>query len=71
MADPVTHDFEYVHTDIPAGMTIRDWRAYRAAERDAARATRRSRRSPGRAVVTIVHAWLRARQHETGRGVRA
>jgi hypothetical protein len=26
------HDFVYVHTDIPAGITIRAWRAKRAAE---------------------------------------
>jgi hypothetical protein len=25
------YDFVYVHTDIPEGMTIRDWRAQRAA----------------------------------------
>jgi hypothetical protein len=38
MADPpVSHDFSYVHTDIPAGMTIREWRVHRAAERGAAR----------------------------------
>ena len=24
---PGSHDFVYVHTDIPAGMTIREWRA--------------------------------------------
>ena len=29
------HDFTYVHTDIPEGMTIREWRAQRAAERAA------------------------------------
>ena len=71
MADPpVSHDFVYVHTDIPAGMTIREWRAHRAAERDAARAARRSRRSPRRVTVAIVHIWLHARrprQHRTGR----
>ena len=32
----ISHDFGYVHTDIPAGMTIREWRAQRAAERGAA-----------------------------------
>jgi hypothetical protein len=75
MADPpLSHDFVYIHTDIPAGMTIGDWRAHRAAERGAARAARRSRRSPRRAALTIVDAWLHARrprQHGTGRGVRA
>ena len=75
MADPpVSHDFGYVHTDIPAGMTIGDWRAQRAAERRAAGAARRSRHSTRRAAVSTVDAWLHARrlrQHGTGRGVRA
>ena len=75
MADPpVSHDFVYVHTDIPAGMTIGEWRAHRAAEHGAARAARRSRRSPRRAAVTIVHTWLHARRQRaqrTGREVHA
>jgi hypothetical protein len=29
------HDFVYIHTDIPAGMTIGEWRAQRAASRPA------------------------------------
>ena len=29
------HDFVYVHSDIPPGMTIREWRAQRAANRAA------------------------------------
>jgi hypothetical protein len=44
---PGPHDFDYVHTDIPAGMLISDWRARRAANRDsgpAACAARRWRR---------------------------
>ena len=28
-----SHDFVYVDTDIPAGMTIREWRTQRAASR--------------------------------------
>ena len=32
---PGSHDFVYVHTDIPAGTTIREWRAQRAASRPA------------------------------------
>ena len=71
---PVSHDFVYVHTDIPAGMTIGEWRAHRAAERGAARPARRSRRSPRRAAVTIVRTWLqvrRQRAHRTGRGIHA
>lgn len=27
------YDFVYVHTDIPEGMTIREWRGQRAVER--------------------------------------
>jgi hypothetical protein len=27
------YDFVYVHTEIPEGMTIREWRAQRATER--------------------------------------
>jgi hypothetical protein len=43
------HDFMYEHTDIPEGMTIREWRAQRAAERlamhEAAREERRRQRA--------------------------
>ena len=36
MADRLgSHDFVYVHTDIPAGMTLPEWRAQRAAGRPA------------------------------------
>ena len=38
---PGSRDFVYVQTDIPAGMTIREWRTQRAANRPAP-----SRRSP-------------------------
>ncbi len=31
------HDFVYVHTDIPEGMTIREWRAHRATALQAQR----------------------------------
>jgi hypothetical protein len=45
---PGAHDFDYVHTDIPEGMLIADWRARRAADRISARragcAARRRRR---------------------------
>jgi hypothetical protein len=44
---PQSHDFVYVHTDIPPGLTIREWRAERAARaarlRDAQRRARRGR----------------------------
>lgn len=47
MAGQPSYDFVYVHTDIPEGMTIREWRAQRAAERaaeqQAARDARRRR----------------------------
>lgn len=52
MPDQPPHDFAYVHTDIPKGMTIRDWRAQRAAERaaeqQAEREARRQRSVPRR-----------------------
>ena len=38
------NDFAYVHTDIPEGMTIREWRAQRAADRAAAQAAAREAR---------------------------
>jgi len=41
---PTAHDFVYVHTDIPEGMTIREWRVERAAERLAAAAAERDAR---------------------------
>lgn len=44
-----TRDLVYVHTDIPAGLTISEWRAQRATERltmrAAAREARRRRHS--------------------------
>ena len=50
MPEPAgSHDFVYVHTDIPEGMTIREWRAQRAADasrrRSAPREQRRRRRA--------------------------
>jgi hypothetical protein len=38
------YDFLYVHTDIPEGMTIREWRALGAAQRAAARLAAREER---------------------------
>jgi hypothetical protein len=32
---PGSHDFVYVHADIPAAMTVREWRAERAGSRPA------------------------------------
>ena len=60
--EPVSHDFVYVHTDIPAGMTIRQWRAQRAADRAAAARAARAARRPsalGRRLTGAVRAWLR------------
>jgi hypothetical protein len=31
--EPSSHDFVYVHSDIPPGMTMSEWRAQRAANR--------------------------------------
>ena len=83
--EPVSHDFVYVHTDIPAGMTIREWRAQRAAERAARRALRRMRARPaaGRRALAQARldrlwsaAWMRAvtrsaHQPDARRGGRA
>jgi hypothetical protein len=60
------HDFVYVHTDIPEGMTIREWRARRAAERAARRereraARRRRLRTALTARVAFAHARAIAR----------
>jgi hypothetical protein len=62
---PVSHDFVYVHTDIPAGMTIREWRAQRVADRAGAhRAAQAGRRrfSPQRWVAIAVDVWPRLRR---------
>ena len=50
------HDFIYVHTDIPDGMTIREWRAQRAAERAATQAAERKERRWRRAATA--QRWL-------------
>jgi hypothetical protein len=57
------HDFVYVQTDIPEGMTIRDWRARRGAERAAQRERERAaRRRRVRASLTALGlAFARAR----------
>jgi hypothetical protein len=54
---PGSHDFVYVHTDIPEGMTIREWRRERAAARQA---TRPLRRRP--LLATPMRAWIAARR---------
>jgi hypothetical protein len=61
--EPASRDFVYVHTDIPAGMTIRKWRAHRAADRAAMRHTAqvgRRRAAPRRVTAAAVRIWLRA-----------
>jgi hypothetical protein len=54
---PVSHDFVYVHTDIPAGMTIREWRRERAADHAATRRLRRRR-----LLATPMRRWIAARR---------
>jgi hypothetical protein len=45
MSDPRrSHDFDYVHSDIPDGMRIGEWRIQRAAERMVARMSGRAAR---------------------------
>ena len=46
MPDQPPYAFVYVHTDIPPGMTIREWRGRRAAERAAAMQAAREARRP-------------------------
>lgn len=64
-----SYDFVYVHSDIPEGMTIRGWRAERAARAAALRATqRRARRERTRATFealrrVLVEVRLRALPH--------
>jgi hypothetical protein len=41
---PDSYDFVYVDTDIPAGMTIREWRRQRATERIAQQKAQREAR---------------------------
>jgi hypothetical protein len=62
------HDVIYVHTDIPEGMTIREWRARRAAERAATRAAEREQRRRRRAAtaqrwLAVLKAAVRPRRH--------
>jgi hypothetical protein len=52
-----SHDFAYVHTDIPAGMTIGEWRTQRTAERAAAHAAGRESRQR---CVQAIRRWLGA-----------
>jgi hypothetical protein len=75
--EPVSHDFVYVHTDVPAEMTIGEWRAQRAADRAAARRAARAAWRPsafGRRVTAAARAWLRPARHAhraPARAVRA
>ena len=57
--ESVSHDFVYVHTDIPEGMTIREWRAQRAADRAAAARAARRPSALGSRLTGAVRAWLR------------
>ena len=67
---PISHDFGYVHTDIPAGMTIRQWRAQRAADRAAARRGARAAWRPsahGRRLTAAVRTWMRVHARRISR----
>ena len=61
MPDQPSYDFVYVHTDIPEGMTIREWRAQRAMERRQSRAPARRRRAWLPRVLAAVAPWRWAR----------
>jgi hypothetical protein len=54
------HDFGYVHTDIPAGMTIGEWRRKRAAERAEARLAAGAARRPSALGRRLLRIWMRA-----------
>jgi hypothetical protein len=60
-----SYDFVYEHTDIPEGMTIREWRAQRAAERVATDEVLRHERRRQRARAT--RRWLEAFRVPSGR----
>lgn len=47
------YDFVYVHTTIPEGMTVREWRAQRAAERTAAEAAAKAERRARRRAALV------------------
>lgn len=72
MSEPGPYDFLYVHTDIPEGMTIREWRGQRATQRaetrEAERRARRQRRVAAvRRVVSVLHVprlGVRVHRHE-------
>lgn len=62
------HDIVYVHTDIPEGMTIREWRAQHAAERVATNAAERTERRRRRSAtaqrwLAVLPATVRPRLH--------
>ena len=72
MSGQPPRDFVYVHTDIPDGMTIGEWRAHQAAERaveQRASAEERRQRSARRGLCATTRAWLVALR--TPRGARA
>jgi hypothetical protein len=53
------HDFVYVQTDIPEGMTIHAWREQRAAERQALLAAAREQRRARRRA-RVIRRWFSA-----------
>jgi hypothetical protein len=62
------HDLIYLHTDIPEGMTIREWRAQRAGQRAATQAAEREERRQRRAAtaqrwLAVLPAMVRPRLH--------
>lgn len=70
MADrPTAHDFLYVHTDIPPGMTLAQWRAQRATSRP--RRRRRVLLGPIGTFMARIGARRRCRQRPREAGVGA
>ena len=71
---PVSHNFGYVHTDIPEGMTIRQWRAQRAFDRAEARLAAGATRRPsalGRRLLRICMRAVRQAHQPTPPGAGA
>jgi hypothetical protein len=74
MADQPPDDFVYVHTDIPEGMTIREWRKHRRSEHAAAQQSACDaprRRSFGHRLSAVGREWLTALRHPRRARARA
>jgi hypothetical protein len=64
--EPVSCDLVYVHTDIPGGMTIREWRNHRAASFAAATGATGFHTSPKQRRVCSPVGSIRPSVHDPG-----